>query len=457
MALEYIGLKEINGPLVIIEGVQDVALDEMVDVVLDNGEKRLGQVVTVSKDKAVVQMFEGSTGLSEDNVVSHFTGHTMELAVSKEMLGRVFDGVGRPIDGFGKIFPEAKVDVNGSPMNPVSRNYPRDFIQTGISAIDGLSTLIRGQKLPIFSGSGMPHDNLAVQIASQATLAGGSNDDFAIVFAAMGVKHDVANYFKRSFEESGALERVVMFMNLSNDPVVERIITPRCALTAAEFLAFQHNMHVLVILTDMTSYAEALREISSSKGEIPSRKGYPGYLYSDLASLYERAGMIKNAEGSVTQIPILTMPNDDITHPIPDLTGYITEGQIVLERSLHLKGIYPPISVLPSLSRLMKDGIGDGFTREDHPELSNQLFAAYSKVSDARALASVIGEEELSETDKQYMAFGKAFEQQFVGQKKFENRSIEKTLSMGWDLLKLLPKAELDRISKEMMEKYYKE
>ncbi len=457
MALEYIGLKEINGPLVIIEGVQDVALDEMVDVVLDSGEKRLGQVVTVSKDKAVVQMFEGSTGLSEDNVVSHFTGHTMELAVSKEMLGRVFDGVGRPIDGFGKIFPEAKVDVNGSPMNPVSRNYPRDFIQTGVSAIDGLSTLIRGQKLPIFSGSGMPHDNLAVQIVSQATLADGSNDDFAIVFAAMGVKHDVANYFKRSFEESGALERVVMFMNLSNDPVVERIITPRCALTAAEFLAFQHNMHVLVILTDMTSYAEALREISSSKGEIPSRKGYPGYLYSDLASLYERAGMIKNAEGSVTQIPILTMPNDDITHPIPDLTGYITEGQIVLERSLHLKGIYPPVSVLPSLSRLMKDGIGDGFTREDHPELSNQLFAAYSKVSDARALASVIGEEELSETDKQYMEFGKAFEQQFVGQKKFENRSIEKTLSMGWDLLKLLPKTELDRISKEMMEKYYKE
>ncbi len=457
MALEYIGLKEINGPLVIIEGVQDVALDEMVDVVLDNGEKRLGQVVTVSKDKAVVQMFEGSTGLSEDNVVSHFTGHTMELAVSKEMLGRVFDGVGRPIDGFGEIFPEAKVDVNGSPMNPVARNYPRDFIQTGISAIDGLSTLIRGQKLPIFSGSGMPHDNLAVQIVSQATLAGGSNDDFAIVFAAMGVKHDVANYFKRSFEESGALERVVMFMNLSNDPVVERIITPRCALTAAEFLAFQHNMHVLVILTDMTSYAEALREISSSKGEIPSRKGYPGYLYSDLASLYERAGMIQNAEGSVTQIPILTMPNDDITHPIPDLTGYITEGQIVLERSLHLKGIYPPVSVLPSLSRLMKDGIGAGFTREDHPELSNQLFAAYSKVNDARALASVIGEEELSETDKQYMEFGKAFEQQFVGQKKFENRSIEKTLSMGWELLKLLPKTELDRISKEMMEKYYKE
>ena len=457
MALEYIGLKEINGPLVIIEGVQDVALDEMVDVVLDNGEKRLGQVVTVSKDKAVVQMFEGSTGLAEDNVVSHFTGHTMELAVSKEMLGRVFDGVGRPIDGFGEIFPEAKVDVNGSPMNPVARNYPRDFIQTGISAIDGLSTLIRGQKLPIFSGSGMPHDNLAVQIVSQATLAGGSNDDFAIVFAAMGVKHDVANYFKRSFEESGALERVVMFMNLSNDPVVERIITPRCALTAAEFLAFQHNMHVLVILTDMTSYAEALREISSSKGEIPSRKGYPGYLYSDLASLYERAGMIQNAEGSVTQIPILTMPNDDITHPIPDLTGYITEGQIVLERSLHLKGIYPPVSVLPSLSRLMKDGIGEGFTREDHPELSNQLFAAYSKVSDARALASVIGEEELSETDKQYMEFGKAFEQQFVGQKKFENRSIEKTLSMGWELLKLLPKTELDRISKEMMEKYYKE
>ena len=457
MALEYIGLKEINGPLVAIEGVQNVALDEMVDVVLDSGEKRMGQVVTVSKDKAVVQMFEGSAGLSENNVVSRFTGHTMELAVSKEMLGRVFDGVGRPIDGFGEVFPEAKLDVNGSPMNPVSRNYPRDFIQTGISSIDGLSTLIRGQKLPIFSGSGLPHDNLAVQIVRQATLAGGSNDDFAIVFAAMGVKHDVANYFKRSFEESGALERVVMFMNLSNDPVVERIITPRCALTAAEFLAFQYNMHVLVILTDMTSYAEALREISSSKGEIPSRKGYPGYLYSDLASIYERAGMIDSAEGSVTQIPILTMPNDDITHPIPDLTGYITEGQIVLDRSLHLKGIYPPVSVLPSLSRLMKDGIGEGFTREDHPELSNQLFAAYSKVSDARALASVIGEEELSEADKQYIEFGKAFEQQFVEQKKFENRPIEKTLSMGWDLLKLLPKSELDRISKEMMEKYYKE
>ncbi len=457
MALEYIGLKEINGPLVSIEGVKDVALDEMVNVVLSTGEKRLGQVVTVSRDKAVVQMFEGSSGLSENNVVSHFTGHTMELAVSREMLGRVFDGVGRPIDGFGEIFPEEKIDVNGSPMNPVSRRYPRDFIQTGISAIDGLSTLIRGQKLPIFSGSGLPHDNLAVQIVRQATLTGGKNEDFAVVFAAMGVKHDVANYFKRSFEESGALERVVMFMNLSNDPVVERIITPQCALTAAEFLAFKHNMHVLVILTDMTSYAEALREISSSKGEIPSRKGYPGYLYSNLAALYERAGMIEGAEGSVTQIPILTMPNDDITHPIPDLTGYITEGQIVLDRSLHLKGIYPPVSVLPSLSRLMKDGIGEGYTREDHPELSNQLFAAYSKVSDARALASVIGEEELSETDKQYMEFGKAFEEQFVGQKRFENRPIEKTLSMGWELLKLLPKSELDRISKEMMEKYYRD
>ena len=457
MSLEYIGIREINGPLVTVEGVENVAYDEIVDIQLQDGTKKTGQVITVSGDRAVVQIFEGSTGMSLVNTSSKFTGHTMQLAVSKEMLGRVFNGVGKPVDDLGEIFPDKKLDVNGSPINPVSREYPRNFIQTGISSVDGLATLIRGQKLPIFSGSGMPHDQVAVQIVRQARLSGDDDSNFAIVFAAMGVKYDVAQYFRKSFEESGALERVVMFLNLSNDPVVERISTPRCALTAAEYLAFEHGMHVLVILTDMTSYAEALREISSSKGEIPSRKGYPGYLYSDLASIYERAGMIRGVNGSVTQIPILTMPNDDITHPIPDLTGYITEGQIVLDKGLHMKGIYPPVSILPSLSRLMKDGIGEGFTREDHPSLSNQLFASYSKVNDARALASVIGEEELSETDKKYMAFGKAFEAEFLTQGRFENRSIEKTLEIGWKLLSMLPREELDRIDSKLLDKYYGE
>ena len=375
--------------------------------------------------------------------------------MSEEMLGRVFCGSGKPIDGLGDIYPEKFADINGKPLNPVSRTYPRNYIRTGISSIDCLMTLIRGQKLPIFSGSGLSHNKLAVQIVRQAKIADENGQDFAVVFGAMGVKNDVADYFKKSFAESGVQQKVVMFMNLSNDPIIERILTPRCALTAAEYLAFEKNMHILVILTDITSYCEALREFSSSKGEIPGRKGYPGYLYSDLASLYERAGIAEGSTGSVTQIPILTMPNDDITHPIPDLTGYITEGQIVLDRSLDQTGIYPSISILPSLSRLMKDGIGEGYTRFDHSSVANQLFAAYAKVQDARALASVIGEEELSEVDRQYMKFGVQFEKYFITQGFNEDRSIEETLDLGWALLSLLPVSELDRIDEDMLNKYY--
>lgn len=457
MAIEYVGLNNIRGPLAVIDGVKDASYEEMVTVTLDDGSKRIGRIIEILGEKAVIQVFEGTSGLSLENTHTRLMGKPMKIALSKEMLGRVFDGVARPIDGLGDYFADEERDVNGQPINPVSREYPNNFIQTGISSIDCLATLIRGQKLPIFSGDGMAHDNLAVQIARQAKVVAkdAGEDKFAIVFAAMGVKHDVADYFKKSFEESGVLSKVVMFLNLSNDPVVERIITPRCALTTAEYLAFKHDMHVLVILTDMTSYSEALREVSSAKGEIPSRKGFPGYLYSDLASLYERAGIIKDAKGSVTQVPILTMPNDDITHPVPDLTGYITEGQIVLGRDLTLKGIYPPVSILPSLSRLMKDGIGEGFTREDHPSLANQLFAAYSKVEDAKSLASVIGEDELSETDKKYLEFGKAFDKQFLSQGMYENRSIEETLDLGWKLLGMLPRNELDRITDEILDKYY--
>ena len=371
------------------------------------------------------------------------------------MLGRIFNGAGKPIDGLGDIFPEKYRDINGLPLNPVAREYPRNYINTGISSIDALMTLIRGQKLPIFSGSGLAHNKLAVQIVRQAKIAEENGQDFAIVFGAMGVKNDVADYFKRCFEENGSLKRVAMFLNMSNDPIVERILTPRCALTCAEYLAFEKNMHILVILTDMTSYAEALREFSSSKGEIPARKGYPGYLYSDLASIYERAGVVKGSKGSVTQIPILTMPNDDITHPVPDLTGYITEGQIVLDRNLDQTGVYPAVSVLPSLSRLMKDGIGEGYTREDHSMVANQLFAAYAKVQDARALASVIGEEELSEVDKKYIQFGKLFEEHFINQGFEVNRSIEETLDLGWALLSTLPMSELDRIDEEHLQTYY--
>ncbi len=455
MGLQYVGLKEINGPLVVLDNVDNASFDEVVEIRLDDGTQRLGRVVEISGKRVVLQVFEGTKGLSMTNTRTKFTGKPMELALSGEILGRVFSGAGKPIDGLGDIFPEKTADINGHPLNPVSRTYPRNYINTGISSIDALMTLIRGQKLPIFSGSGLSHNKLAVQIVRQAKIAEDNGQGFAVVFAAMGVKNDVADYFRRSFEESGVLQRVVMFLNLSNDPIIERILTPRCALTAAEYLAYEKNMHILVILTDMTSYAEAVREFSSSKGEIPARKGYPGYLYSDLASIYERAGVINGSEGSITQIPILTMPNDDITHPVPDLTGYITEGQIVLDRGLEQSGVYPPISVLPSLSRLMKDGIGEGYTRADHSAVSNQLFAAYAKVSDARALASVIGEDELSELDKAYMRFGRMFEKYFVSQGEEENRSIDETLDLGWNLLSLLPKSALDRVDEKLLEEKY--
>ena len=440
MAIEYLGLSSINGPLIALEGVQDAFYDEIVDFVVNGKEHKMGRIVEVYKDKAIIQVFEGTENMSLNNTHTRLTGHPMEIGLSEEMLGRTFNGIGEPIDDLGPITVEEVRDVNGLPLNPVRREYPRNYIRTGISAIDGLTTLIRGQKLPIFSGNGLPHDQLAAQIVKQASLGGSTNEDFAIVFAAMGVKHDVADFFRRTFEESGVANHVAMFLNLANDPVVERLITPKVALTAAEYLAFEKNMHILVILTDMTSFAEAMREVSSSKGEIPSRKGYPGYLYSELATLYERAGIVEGVNGSVTQLPILTMPNDDITHPIPDLTGYITEGQIVLDRNLHGQAIYPPINVLPSLSRLMKDGIGEGFTREDHQDVANQLFSCYAKVGDARALASVIGEDELSPIDKRYLVFGKAFEAEFVGQSETENRSITETLDKGWELLGLLPK-----------------
>ena len=454
MAIEYLGLSSINGPLIALEGVQDAFYDEIVDFVV-NG-KEMGRIVEVYKDKAIIQVFEGTENMSLNNTHTRLTGHPMEIGLSEEMLGRTFNGIGEPIDDLGPITVEEVRDVNGLPLNPVRREYPRNYIRTGISAIDGLTTLIRGQKLPIFSGNGLPHDQLAAQIVKQASLGDSTNEDFAIVFAAMGVKHDVADFFRRTFEESGVANHVAMFLNLANDPVVERLITPKVALTAAEYLAFEKNMHILVILTDMTSFAEAMREVSSSKGEIPSRKGYPGYLYSELATLYERAGIVEGVNGSVTQLPILPMPNDDITHPIPDLTGYITEGQIVLDRNLHGQAIYPPISVLPSLSRLMKDGIGKGYTREDHQDLANQLFSAYAKVGEARNLASVIGEDELSPIDKKYLEFGKAFEERYIGQGPNENRTIEETLDLGWELLRILPKEELDRVDTKILDVYYK-
>lgn len=456
MIKEYIGLNEISGSLAVLDGVKNAGYEEVVRFNVADGSKRMGRIICIDGERVVVQVFEGTKGLSLKNTGTIPTGRPMELKLSEEILGRVFDGAGRPIDGFGDIYPEISRDINGSSINPVSRIYPRNYIATGISSIDALSTLIRGQKLPIFSGYGMKHNELAVQIVRQAKITGASSNNFAVVFAAMGVKNDVADYFRRSFEESGVLSKVVMFLNLSDDPIIERTITPRCALTAAEYLAFEKGMHILVVMTDMSSYCEALREFSSSKGEIPGRKGYPGYLYSDLASLYERAGMIKGKEGSVTQIPILTMPNDDITHPVPDLTGYITEGQIVLDRSLDSMGIYPPVSVLPSLSRLMKDGIGEGCTREDHSALANQLFSAYAKVQDAVSLASVIGEDELSDIDKKYLEFGNAFENRFIKQGANENRSIEETLDLGWEILKILPESELDRVSEALIEKYYR-
>lgn len=455
MNLQYIGLDEIKGPLIFLDDVEGVGFEEMVEIKLANQSSRFGRVVQIEGKKVAIQVFQGTQDISLTNTKTKFFGHPVEMSLSKEILGRVFNGSGRPIDGLGEVYIDETRNINGHPLNPVSRVYPRNFIQTGISSIDALTTLIRGQKLPIFSGSGMQHNELAVQIVKQAKIAEDQGDNFCIVFAAMGVKNDVADYFKRQFEEAGVMHKVVMFLNLSNEPIIERTLTPRFALTAAEYLAFKHDMHVLTILTDMTSYCEALREFSSSKSEIPGRKGYPGYLYSDLASLYERAGIVKSAKGSVTQIPILTMPNDDITHPVPDLTGYITEGQIVLSRELGQVGIYPPVGILPSLSRLMKDGIGEGYTRDDHSSVSNQLFASYAQVQDARSLASVIGEDELSPVDRKYIEFGKLFEKHFLNQGFETNRDILDTLDLGWDLLSVLPKDELHRVDEKVLDKFY--
>lgn len=451
---EYIGVDKIDGPLVFIRKTHPVGYRELVECVDTKGNIRLGIVLESSTDMVVVQIFEGTSGLTLPGSRIRFCGEPLKIDVSKEMLGRVFNGLGQPIDGGPPQRSDIELDVNGMAINPTARLYPRDFIQTGISTIDGMNTLIRGQKLPIFSGNGLPHNELAAQIARQAKIRG-TDTEFAVVFAAMGVKHDVARFFTRSFEESGVLENVALFLSLADDPSIERLITPRTALTLAEHLAFNEDMHVLIILTDMTNYCESLREISTIRGEIPSRKGYPGYLYSDLAELYERSGMIKGYKGSITSLPILTMPNDDISHPIPDLSGYITEGQIVFEREMDGRGIYPPIAGLPSLSRLMKDGIGEGMTRDDHPHLASQLFAAYSYVKDVRNLASVIGEEELTPLDHQYLDFGKEFEGRFVSQRTDENRSIEQTLDIGWDVLRTLPVDELHRITEEEIEKYY--
>lgn len=455
MSIYFKGLSSINGPLVAIEGVETASYDELVELIDENDHTRLGRIIEIQGDRALIQVFESTEGLSKNNVVSKLTGRPIEIGLSEEILGRSFNGSGAPIDGLGPVFIDKHADINGRVINPVARTYPRNFINTGISAIDGLNTLIRGQKLPIFSGSGLSHNELAAQIVRQAKLHGDSGEDFAIVFAAMGVKHDVAAFFKQTFLDHGVMDHVTMFLNLANDPIIERILTPRFALTAAEYLAFEKNKHILVVMTDITSYCEALREYSSSKEEVPGRKGYPGYLYSDLASMYERAGCIEGSTGSLTQIPILTMPNDDISHPIPDCTGYITEGQIVLDRGMTQQGIYPPINVLPSLSRLMKDGIGEGLTRKDHSSVSAQLFAAYAKVIDVRNLASVIGLDELSRHDQRYLGFGRLFEHFFVGQGGNSNRPITETLDIGWHLLSLLPKYDLDRLDAETLAAFY--
>ena len=452
--LQYRGVSQVDGPLVFIEGISGVGYDELVEIVTPDGEERLGQVLDVSETVAVVQVFGGTDGLSNAGTRARFLAEPMRIPVSSQMLGRVFDGLGRPKDGLPQAIGGDLRDVQGKPINPYAREYPRDFIQTGITSIDLMNTLVRGQKLPIFSGNGLPHNRIAAQIARQAKLLR-EDVDFAIVFAAMGVKYDVAQFFVDSFVESGVINNVAMFLSLADDPSVERLITPRSALTLAEHLAFDEGMHVLVVISDMTNYCESLREVATARGEIPSRKGYPGYLYSDLASLYERAGRLQEGEGSITQMPILTMPNDDISHPIPDLTGYITEGQIVLDRELHQRGVYPPVAGLPSLSRLMKDGIGKGRSRDDHPHVASQLFAAYSRVKSIRALASVIGEEELSPTDKLYIEFGRRFEQTVVTQGEYEDRPIERSLELGWEALRVLPRSELYRVSEEELTQFY--
>jgi V/A-type H+-transporting ATPase subunit B len=453
--IEYTKVAEIKGPLMIVDGITKVAFDELVEIETAEGEKRLGRVLEVGYGKAVVQIFEGTSGLAISGTKAKFLGKTMTMPVSQELLGRVFDGLGRPNDGLPEPVADRFIDVNGEPMNPERREYPTSFIQTGISVIDGMLTLVRGQKLPIFSGSGMPHNILAAQIARQATVVG-TKEDFAVVFAAIGVQYSEAQYFKRSLEESGALRRSVLFLNLADDPAIERIITPRVALTVAEYLAFDLGMHVLAILTDMTNYAEALREISAAREEVPGRKGYPGYLYTDLANNYERAGRIKGNNGSVTQVPILSMPADDITHPIPDLTGYITEGQIVLGRDLFRKGVYPPVNVLMSLSRLMKDGVGEGKTRTDHMEVGNQLYDAYSRTQEVRALAEIVGRAGLTGIDLKYLDSGDMFENHFLKQSHDENRNLEETLSRAWDVLSTLPEGELTKIKEKNVKQYYK-
>ena len=453
MFKEYKTIKEVVGPLMLVEGVEGVKYNELVDIICSNGEIRRGKVLEINRDKAVVQLFERSQGLQIATAKARFLGHSQELSVSRDMLGRVFDGMGNPRDGGDPVIPEKKLDINGEPINPAARDYPNEFIQTGISAIDGLNTLVRGQKLPVFSMSGLPHAELAAQIARQAKVRG-SDSKFAVVFAAIGITFEEAQYFVEDFKRTGAIERTVLFTNLANDPAVERISTPRIALTCAEYLAFTCGMHVLVIMTDITNYAEALREVSAARREIPGRRGYPGYLYTDLASLYERAGRIRGSEGSITQIPILTMPEDDKTHPIPDLTGYITEGQIMLSRDLYKKGMNPPIDVLPSLSRLKDKGIGRNKTREDHADTLNQLFAAYARGKECKELSAILGEAALSDVDKLYAKFAEEFEKVYVNQGFETDRTIEETLNLGWKLLKILPVGELKRIRQEYIDKY---
>ena len=454
MQKEYRTIKEVVGPLMLVENVENVKYNELVEIEQANGEVRQGKVLEVNRDRALVQLFEASQGLKISSAKARFLGKSIELKVSPDMLGRVFDGMGHPKDGGPEIIPEKSVDINGTPMNPAARDYPDEFIQTGISAIDGLNTLVRGQKLPVFSASGLPHANLAAQIARQAKVRG-SNAKFAVVFAAIGITFEESQYFVDDFKRTGAIERTVMFTNLANDPAVERIATPRMALTCAEYLAFECGMHVLVIMTDITNYAEALREVSAARREVPGRRGYPGYLYTDLASLYERAGRIRGCEGSITQIPILTMPEDDKTHPIPDLTGYITEGQIILSRDLYKKGINPPIDVLPSLSRLKDKGIGKEKTREDHADTMNQLFAAYARGKECKELSAILGEAALSESDKLYAKFAEEFEKKYLNQGFTTDRTIEETLDIGWELLRILPTGELKRIRKAYLDKYY--
>lgn len=453
MLKEYKTITEVVGPLMLVEGVEGVKYNELVEILQKNGEKRRGRVLEVNRDKALVQLFESSHGLKISESRAKFLGRGLELAVSEDLLGRVFDGLGNPKDGGAPIIPEKRMDINGEPINPAARDYPNEFIQTGISAIDGLNTLVRGQKLPVFSMSGLPHAELAAQIARQARVLK-SDDKFAVVFAAVGITYEEADYFVQDFKKTGAISRTVLFTNLANDPAVERIATPKTALTAAEYLAYDLGMHVLVIITDMTNYCEALREVSAARKEVPGRRGYPGYLYTDLASIYERAGRIRGKKGSITQIPVLTMPEDDKTHPIPDLTGYITEGQIILSRELYKKGVNPPIDVLPSLSRLKDKGIGAGKTRVDHADTMNQLFSAYARGKEAKELAAILGDAALTDIDKLYAEFAENFEKQYVSQGFDKNRSIEETLDIGWKLLKILPKSELKRIKTELIEKY---